>query len=99
MTMKEIQELWRQHQAAPSPEGISGDEIEGWDLVCLDSFAAGCISTFVGSSGRLDSDQIECLIGCRESMSNVLPKLTGEAQTYYYRLHQMTDIALRSLGK
>lgn len=97
--MNEIEELWRDHQAAVFPEGIAGDEIKGEDLVSLDSFTAGCISAFVRCSGFLDSERTECLIGCRDGLQKVLPELTNEAKAYYTRLHRMSELALQTLVK
>ena len=97
--MDEIKKLWCQHQSTPFPEGIAGDEIEGEDLVSLDSFTAGCISTFVGCSGSLDSERIKCLVECCAGLAKVLPRLTGEAKAYFTRLHKMSEFALQVLKK
>jgi hypothetical protein len=97
--MNELKELWRQHQAMSFPEGMAREEIEGEDLVSLDSFTAGCISTFVARSGTLDSERTECLVRCREGLARVLPKLTGDAEAYYRRLHVISELALQALGR
>ena len=97
--MNEIMELWRQHRATSFPEGMAGEEIEGEDLASLDSFTAGCISTFVARSGTLDSERTECLVGCREGLARVLPGLTGDAEAYFRRLRVMSELALQALGR
>ena len=97
--MNEIHQLWRDHQADRFPEGAAGEEVEGEDLVSLDSFTAGCISTFLGQSGLLAPDQLDCLIRCRDDLGKVLPKLDGEARGYYSRLYRMSQLALQALGK
>jgi hypothetical protein len=95
----EIRELWRVHQAAAFPEGIAGNEVEGEDLISLDSFTAGCISAFLGCSGSLDPLRRECLVRCRDGSGRVLPQLDGDAKAYYSRLHRMAQLALRALGE
>jgi hypothetical protein len=95
----EIQELWRVHQAAPFPKGIAGNEIEGEDMISLDSFTAGCISTFLDRSGSLDPRRLECLVRCCDDLRKVLPQLDGDAKAYYSRLYRMSQLALRALGQ
>ncbi len=97
--MEEIEQLWQEHQAAGFPEGMAGEEIEGEELVSLDSFTAGCISAFIGNCGALDPDELECLTRCHEGLTKVLFKLAGEAAEYFSRLHRMSELALNILNR
>ena len=97
--MNEIQLLWKAHEYAPFPPGISGLEIEGEDLVSLDTYTSGCISSFCGTGGRLDEGRIKTLTECHASLTKVLPMLTGYARDYYSRLHQMSQCVLEHLHR
>ena len=96
--MNDIQLLWNAHEGAPFPSGIAGLEIEDEDLVSLDTYISGCISSFCGSRGRLDEDKIKILTKCHASLTKVLPMLTGDARAYYSRLHQISQSILKRLG-
>lgn len=95
--MDEIRHLWRKHQQASFPADYRGEEIMGEDLVMLDSYTAGCISTFVGNGGRLDKKRHEVLIACRDGLAKVVPALAGEARKYYDRLLRLSDLILEHL--
>jgi hypothetical protein len=82
--------------ATAFPEDIAGEEIEGEDLVSLDSFTAGCISAFIECSGRLNQERIACLTGCHDSLNKVMPHLEGNAKQYYSRLHRMAELILQT---
>ncbi len=84
--MDKIAAQWKSFQELPFPEGVAGEEIEGEDLVSLDTFAAGCISTFVGSNGKLDFEKRNILNACITGMRKVIPRLPDEARHYYQEL-------------
>jgi len=67
------------------------------DIISVDSHAAGCISTFIGSSGRLDPERLFILKGCRDDLARVLPVLDGESKAYVERLHRLTVLVLAAL--
>jgi hypothetical protein len=54
--MKEIEKLWVEFGNTPFPSNLAGEELEGIDPVSVDTFAAGCISSFI-ASGRLDKEK------------------------------------------
>jgi len=72
--------------------------MEGEDLVSLDTFTAGCISSLLANRGSLD-DHSDALSRCFRGLTLVLPHLTGDAKNYYSRLHEMSRIALGRLGQ
>ena len=92
--MDDISSLWREHEQAPFPAECRGKEIEGEDLVLLDSYTAGCVSTFIGPAGKLDRERHECLIGCRDGLTKVVPALAGNAKEYYERLLTLATLVL-----
>ncbi|MBN1764856.1 MAG: hypothetical protein JW860_06325 [Sedimentisphaerales bacterium] len=60
--MEEIQKLWFERYQVPFPRGLADKEIAGECLVSLDTFTAGCISSFIEKKGSLDPDRIENLV-------------------------------------
>jgi hypothetical protein len=95
----EIHQLWHDHLAAPFPEDLAGEEIDGEDMVSLDSFTAGCVSSVLGSSRPLTPDRVACLIRCRDGLEKVLPRLEGTAKAYYTRLLRMSQLVLRAFDQ
>lgn len=96
--MEDLQLLWNTHVNAPFPAGIAGEEIEGEDLVSLDTFTAGCIDSFLANRGSLDEGRISALAKCFDGLTLVLPHLTGDAKEYYARLREMSRSTLVMLG-
>ena len=96
--MEDLQRLWDEHESAPFPSEIAGEEIEGEDLVSLDTFTAGCIHSFLVKRDSLNKDRIDTLGECFSGLTTVLPHLTGDAKDYYSRLHEMSRITLVRLG-
>jgi hypothetical protein len=49
--MDDLVTRWQDFQAKPFPHECAGREIQGIDLVALDTFTAGCISTYADAAG------------------------------------------------
>ncbi len=91
-----VNQLWRQHAAAPFPTVARGLEVAGHDLVSLDSATAGCISTFL-DSGTLDKRRLSILGLCYQNLALVIPDLEGEGRAYFDRLHKMAGLVLETI--
>jgi len=89
-----IAELWGQHQAAPFPPGCRGEEIGGIDLVLLDATTAGCASTFLARSRKLDPWRLSVLGLCYHDLAVVVAGLKGEARAYFARLEELASLVL-----
>jgi hypothetical protein len=76
---------WKAHLAAAFPAAARGREVGGVDLVMVDTYAAGCIQTFV-DTGSLDARRREVLRGCVDDLERTVPSLVGDASTYFARL-------------
>jgi len=98
MAIDKLSRLWSEHQNDHFPAGCAGTDIEGVDLVLLDEYVAGCISTAAGSSDRLDGERLKILSDCRKNILKVNPKLPETAKSYFERLLQMTELALTENG-
>ena len=91
-----LNQLWRQHAAAPFPTVARGLEVAGHDLVSLDSATAGCVSTFL-DSGTLDKWRLSILGLCYHNLALVVPELEGEERVYFDRLHKMAGLVLETI--
>ncbi len=85
---------WSAFVSLPFPDGCAGLETEGVCLVSLDTFAAGCVDTFVANRGCLDPNRIAVLEQSAADLSRVLPKLEGDARAYFNRLNDMVVAVL-----
>jgi hypothetical protein len=97
--MEEIEKLWQFHLASSFPEDVVGKDIEGKDLVSLDTSVAGCIMSFIDDYGSLKKGKRAVLLKCRESLQRVVPHLKGEANSYFSRLLKMSELALEESGE
>jgi len=61
--VNDIQKEWRAHLASGFPPAARGREVNGVDLVLVDTHAAGCIRSFV-ETGALDAERTRALQGC-----------------------------------
>lgn len=94
--MDEIIAQWNSFQELPFPKGIAGEEIEGEDLASLDTFAAGCISSFIGNKGQLGIEKRNILSACIKGLKKVIPSLSDEARKYF---HELLLLSLNVEGK
>ena len=93
--LNNIQKIWQDFLSRPFPAGCAGSEVEGVELALLDTFAAGCIDTFVNDNGRLDADRISILKKCAEDLEIIIPRLEGEAIDYFEQLQLVSNEVLR----
>ena len=96
-TLKAIEDQWRSHCAIPFPEGVAGDEVSGICLVSLDTYAAGCIQTYLECAGALDHNRLRVLESCTQDLAIVVPELTGDARDYFSRLEKLARLVLQSV--
>lgn len=91
-TVNEIIRRGRIWLEQPFPDGYRGHETEGVDLVLLDTFAAGCITSFVSSRGRIAFDHITVLKECLRQLDSILPWVGVEARMYFHELREITNL-------
>ncbi len=92
-----LDQLWHDHSNSKFPTGYGGEEIEGIDLVLLDSTVAGCISSFLKNDRQLDLGRTAILGLCYREISIVLRTLKGEAEEYFTRLESMSKLVLQAI--
>lgn len=91
---EQINSLWHEHYKLPFPEGLGGREVNGIDLVLLDSDIAGCVSTFI-DRGDLDTWRAAVLGLCYRDCSFVCSVINNDAAEYFRRLESMAGLVLR----
>ena len=95
MEYEEIRDLWEEFAHTPFP--AEGEyEFGDIELHLVDTYAAGCISTFVGAR-RLDHDRRVVLRKCRDDLESVLPQMSGEIRTYFDTLTRLSNAVLQIL--
>ena len=97
-TLEEIRVMWEEWKAIPFPTIHAGDEVGGVCVTTLDTFAAGCIDTFISRKGRLDKRRAAVLEECKQDLEIVVKNFDGEAQAYFRKLLLICDKALAMMG-
>lgn len=99
--LQKIESLWNQFLSVPFPEdGVSFTFPNGRDFVELDTFAAGCITTFIGNAGNLDRQRHEVLKGCLKELSMETQILEdGSLKTRIDQLRDLSKMVLEYLDK
>jgi hypothetical protein len=69
-------------------------EVQGVDLVLLDSLAAGCISSLVDPTGHGDAAKLSLLADLAQQIRAVCSQLQGETRQYFVHLGGVADAAL-----
>ncbi len=91
-----IEQLWREHQAAPFPEVSRCREVAGQDLIALDYTTAGCVSTFLGRT-TLDTWRLSVLGLCYHGLALVVVQLEGDERAYFGRLERLAGLVLEAV--
>lgn len=76
--MNDIKEKYQEFKNEPFPEGITGEEIHGIDLVMLDADTAGLIEKFVGYNYKLTRPDYDLLKRLSVELKTVTKELDGQ---------------------
>jgi hypothetical protein len=95
----EIRSMWDSWKAQRFPSEYSGKDVAGICVTSLDSFAAGCIDTFIFRKGRLDERRIAVLLKCKYDLEVVVSSMDGTAQTYFNNLLLLSTRVLQLVGR
>ncbi len=88
-----ITELCIEHSQAKFPEGYGGQDVNGVCVTSVDTYASGCISSYMKHERKsIDLERYQVLQKCKSELEEVLPFLDGEAFEYFGRLHEMCSI-------
>jgi len=92
-----VAQQWQIWLERPFPSNYGGEEVAGVDLALLDTYAAGCISTFVGNRGWLDHQRHGILQQSLTDLDVVVPQLKGEVYDYFTELRDVVRQVLQCL--
>lgn len=84
-----VKALWAAHQRTPFPSAARGTEVNGVDLVLLDSLVAGCVSSLLDANAVPDITKLALLRDLFPQVEGVLPSLVGESRVYFSQLAQV----------
>jgi hypothetical protein len=97
-TIKAIEALWQEHQAARFPARCRGADVNGIDLVLLDADIAIRVETFL-REGCLDLFDTAVLGVCYGDTWKVRRILYAEAAEYFGRLGELAELVLREIAR
>ena len=89
-----VENSWVAFRKRTFPRDLAGADINGIDPISLDSAAAGCISTFVDSRGRLDREKINVLRVCSADLDIVVNNTSGETRDDFEHLRTLVGEVL-----
>jgi hypothetical protein len=95
--MNDIKEKYQEFRNESFPEGISGEEIHGIDLVMLDADTAGLIEKFIGYNYKLTRTDFDLLRRLSTELKTVTKELKGQPRTYFSTLWNLTDRVISEL--
>lgn len=101
ITIQTIESLWKEFGRTPFPEeGKSFTSSNERDFTEIDTYAAGCIATFVHLKGRLDEERYDCLKTCSSDLSIAINELdAGTLKNYAEQLQFLSKSVLEYLDQ
>ena len=96
-TFLKIRTLWHEFERTPFPYPFDTTELAA-ELALLDSTAAGCISSFIGSGGRLDSKRTAILSRCAKELQQFPDSLSDIQKGYFTQLYTIVEAILSYLN-
>ena len=97
--MTDIKTLYADFLEIPFPDNLSGEEINGIDLVLLDSDTAGLIDKFIHHDSQLDSNDFNILRQCYRELESVEKELQGQQKEYFMTLLNIARQIINYLTK
>src|SRR3954469_12961723 len=97
--VNEVRTMWNEWKVIPFPSEYGGKDVAGICVTSLDTFAAGCIDTFVSRNGRLDKRRISVLDKCKNDLEVVVNSLDGDARAYFNDLLFLSKRVLQLVGR
>jgi hypothetical protein len=95
--MLSIKEKWDDFLSTPFPSIFGRNEDVESELISLDTFMAGCISTVIDSRGVLDEKRASVLRKCVADLEDIMPKIEGEGIGYFSLLLDISRDIINTL--
>jgi hypothetical protein len=92
----DIAEIWIIHEQSQFPVGLGGKDINGVCVTSVDTYASGCISSYIKHDDKLiDIEKYQILQKCKKEIEIILPALESESYIYFSRLYEMCKIIIQ----
>jgi hypothetical protein len=78
MTKHEIKRRFVEH--CPFPEGLGGEEINGIEVVMVDTYSAGLIHAYLHSKTGLDQSQYELLLEIWNDLNKIIDDIPAHGK-------------------
>lgn len=88
-----IQSIWEHFKMRPYPDEAHIDNLE---LEQLDTFMAGCISSYLSNSGKLDANKMQILQKCIIDLNKDIDKIPDSARKRFDLLSVLSSIVLKA---
>ena len=96
LALRNIQTIIDQLYNEPFPSEW-GKEVQGVDLVLIDTDIMELVSRFLDSRGQLTTDEINMLDSCFSDLDKILPQLDKNEKSYFDLLRQLAKNTLDSI--
>lgn len=90
-------EDWKVWRERPFPSEPSASSDLGFELISIDTYAAGCLETFA-QRGSLEAPLIAILERCVRDLQPLLPRVSDSAADYFAELAELCRRVLRAVG-
>ena len=88
-----VARLWQEHILAGFPAQLRGKVLAGADMVLLDVYIAGCVTTWQHNHGSLDEPRHRILLSCLDDLDKILPLLTDPQEVRFcQRLRELATL-------
>jgi hypothetical protein len=95
MTRDDIKRQYIDFEKVPFPIGLGGEEINGVEVVLVDTYAAGLIHSYAHSKTGLDQAQYDLLMEVWNDLNMIMDDLPEHGKAYFQTLYHLVEEVLR----
>ena len=95
--MSKVKQQWDEFCNIPFPEELVAKEFQGVCVTSIDTFAAGCIHTYI-DRGYLDPERRGILEECLDDLDKVMPDLAGPGKAYFMKLYLLGKTVVEEIN-
>jgi hypothetical protein len=97
--LEAIRQRWIAKLRLRFPRQSEMPRVDKSDVIMLDSYVAGCVSTFINRDGKLDRRRIEILQECVRELAEYLPLLDGSVLEYFVIDQGLAEAVLAAVDR
>ncbi len=95
MTRDDIKRQYIEFENVPFPVGLGGKEINGVEVVMIDTYAAGLINSYAHSNTELSPSQYVLLMEVWNDLNMIMDDLPEYGKAYFQTLYHLVEEVLR----